>query len=185
MKRTTQPNVPIKVGDFVRWNDPAINDYDVEDREETLNRVFEVFAINGEIYCLTDGFSEIEALEHELVKVSAYFVEVSRYNDEINKFELDVDNELGINDLYYDTKEQGANSIHSDISCCVFDITEDDVLLCRVIEGEYNMRECEWKCPPSGKRNSKVVHTTIVGHKDRIIDVCADESLPDEYIYLG
>lgn len=41
-----------KKGDLVRWNDPGINDYDPEEREEVLGRVFEIDSI-------VDGFAVI------------------------------------------------------------------------------------------------------------------------------
>ena len=58
----------VKIGDKVKWNDPAINEYLEEERDEVLNRVFDVVDINGEIILISDGFSEAEVTENELIK---------------------------------------------------------------------------------------------------------------------
>lgn len=38
----------LKIGNIVRWNDPAIMDYPVEDRESALKREFVIYDIQGE-----------------------------------------------------------------------------------------------------------------------------------------
>lgn len=57
-----------KKGDLVRWNDPAINDYEPEEREEVLGRVFEIISIeNGlAVICEIGGPSEAEVWDDEL-----------------------------------------------------------------------------------------------------------------------
>lgn len=60
-------NKNFKIGDKVKWNDPAIHDYDPEDREEQLNRVYEVVDKYGDIILIADDFSETEVLAHELI----------------------------------------------------------------------------------------------------------------------
>ena len=64
----------MKVGDKVKWNDPGILDYAPEDREEVLNRVFEIVELDEEnnyafIYEV-DGVSEAEVYLTELVPVN-------------------------------------------------------------------------------------------------------------------
>lgn len=62
----------IKPGDKVRWNDPAINDYEPEDRQAQLDRVYTVFHYINEdegTLLICDDFSEVEVYVHELVKV--------------------------------------------------------------------------------------------------------------------
>ena len=59
-----------KVGDYVKFIDPAIEDYDVEDREDVLNRVYRIENINGDVYLLCADGIEVEALEHEMVKTT-------------------------------------------------------------------------------------------------------------------
>lgn len=64
---------PIKVGAKVKWQDPAIEDYEPEDRKWVLNRIFVVDRID---YCYdndpqvylseVDGNSEAEAWAHEV-----------------------------------------------------------------------------------------------------------------------
>ena len=58
-----------KIGDKVKWNDPAINDYPIEDREDVLNRIFDIVSINGDIILISDGVSEVEVYEEELTKI--------------------------------------------------------------------------------------------------------------------
>ena len=58
----------IEIGDEVKWNDPAINDYDEEDREDVLNTVWEVFDIQGDIVHIKSEFggeAEVYACELE------------------------------------------------------------------------------------------------------------------------
>ena len=59
----------LKIGDKVKWNDPAINDYPIEDREDALNRIFNIISINGDIILISDGETEVEVFEEELTKI--------------------------------------------------------------------------------------------------------------------
>ena len=58
-----------KIGDKVKWIDPAINDYPIEDREDALNRIFNIISINGDIILISDGETEVEVFEEELTKI--------------------------------------------------------------------------------------------------------------------
>ena len=55
----------LKKGDLVKWNDPAIKDYDKEDREAVLGRVFEIVSE-------VDGDDEDEIIEISEVEGSSY-----------------------------------------------------------------------------------------------------------------
>ena len=57
----------VKVGSKCRWIDPGINDYDEQDREMMLNRVFEVVGIEGDIVSIESehSFAEVYACELE------------------------------------------------------------------------------------------------------------------------
>ena len=67
-KKTKTMEREFKKGDLVRWNDPAINDYEPEEREEVLGRVFEIISIdNGlAVICEIGGPSEAEVWDDEL-----------------------------------------------------------------------------------------------------------------------
>lgn len=56
------------IGDKVKWEDPAIDDYDEEDIDSLRERVFEIFDINGEVISIAevDGGSEVEVYANEL-----------------------------------------------------------------------------------------------------------------------
>ena len=56
------------IGNKVKWCDPAIEDYDEEDREGLLERIFEIFDINGEVISIAEvgGGSEAEVYANEL-----------------------------------------------------------------------------------------------------------------------
>lgn len=66
----------IRVGAKVRWNDPAIHDYDPEEREEQLNTEWVVDAILGldedevtsdsDIILISSEYSEAEVYPSEL-----------------------------------------------------------------------------------------------------------------------
>ena len=66
----------LRKGDKVKWNDPAIDDYDEEDRESIKNRIFEiisdVYGDEDEIIEIAevDGRSEAEVYAHELELVA-------------------------------------------------------------------------------------------------------------------
>lgn len=59
----------LKIGDKVKWIDPAINDYPLWDREDVLERTFEIVSINEDIILITDGVTEVEVYEEELTKI--------------------------------------------------------------------------------------------------------------------
>ena len=59
----------LKVGDRVKWNDPNIEDYSKEERQNALKRVFTIDSISGDIYLISDGYSEAEVTKNELKKV--------------------------------------------------------------------------------------------------------------------
>lgn len=56
----------IKKGLKVKWNDPAIDEYDEDEIEDAMNRVFEVVKVSGEIITISDGYSEAEVTRDEL-----------------------------------------------------------------------------------------------------------------------
>lgn len=66
----------ILIGTYVKWNDPAINDYDIEDRDEQLNKIYEVVDLYGyeddedEIALIvSDDGSEVEVPIRELIEL--------------------------------------------------------------------------------------------------------------------
>lgn len=67
----------IQKGMRVKWQDPGINDYDPEDRQAILDRVFVVDDIVGDEDIADrwmhiteeDGPSEAEVWEHELIVI--------------------------------------------------------------------------------------------------------------------
>ena len=59
-----------KAGDAVYWNDPAINDYPEEEREEALKRRFVIFDVSGEIISISDTYTTAEVYADELEHIS-------------------------------------------------------------------------------------------------------------------
>lgn len=59
-----------EAGDIVYWNDPAINDYPEEQRDDVLNRRFVVFKVKGEIISISDGYTTAEVYADELEHIS-------------------------------------------------------------------------------------------------------------------
>ena len=59
-----------KAGDAVYWNDPAIDDYPEEEREEALKRRFVVFKVEGEIISISDTYTTAEVYADELEHIS-------------------------------------------------------------------------------------------------------------------
>ena len=57
-------------GDAVYWNDPEIDDYPEEEREEALKRRFVVFNIRGEIISISDTYTTAEVYANELEHIS-------------------------------------------------------------------------------------------------------------------
>ena len=59
-----------KAGDAVYWNDPEIDDYPEEEREEALKRRFVVFKVEGEIISISDTYTTAEVYADELEHIS-------------------------------------------------------------------------------------------------------------------
>lgn len=59
-----------EAGDAVYWNDPAIDDYPEEEREEALKRRFVVFKVEGEIISISDTYTTAEVYASELEHIS-------------------------------------------------------------------------------------------------------------------
>lgn len=57
----------IRIGTKVKWNDPAIEEFEAGERELQKNRVYEVVdIINEDAVLLEDEFGEVEAYVNEL-----------------------------------------------------------------------------------------------------------------------
>lgn len=57
----------IRIGTKVKWNDPAIEEFEEEERELQKSRVYEVVdIINEDAVLLEDEFGEVEAYVNEL-----------------------------------------------------------------------------------------------------------------------
>lgn len=54
------------IGDLVRWNDPAIQDFDPAEQEFQMSRVYEIYDITNGFICISDEYGEGQVLEHEL-----------------------------------------------------------------------------------------------------------------------
>jgi hypothetical protein len=67
---STNDGHDFEVGDAVYWNDPAINDYPVEEREEALKRRFVVFKVEGETISISDTYTTVEVYASELEHIS-------------------------------------------------------------------------------------------------------------------
>lgn len=59
-----------EAGDAVYWNDPAIDDYPEEEREEAMQRRFVVFKVEGEIISISDTYTTAEVYADELEHIS-------------------------------------------------------------------------------------------------------------------
>ena len=60
----------IRIGTKVKWNDPAIEEFDGEERELQKSRVYEVVdIINEDAVLLEDEYGEVEAYVSELTFV--------------------------------------------------------------------------------------------------------------------
>ena len=69
----------LKIGDKVRWNDPAIEDNEPENKKEFLSRIFKITNIYSDeeddieddtICYISDGFTEAEVYASELEKIN-------------------------------------------------------------------------------------------------------------------
>lgn len=59
-----------KIGDVVYWNDPAIDDYPIEERADLLDREFTITFVSGydndSIIYISDGYTDAEVYASEL-----------------------------------------------------------------------------------------------------------------------
>ena len=67
---STDDEHDFEVGDAVYWNDPAIDDYPEEEREDALKRRFVVFDVEGEIIRISDTYTTAEVYASELEHIS-------------------------------------------------------------------------------------------------------------------
>lgn len=67
---STDDEHDFKAGDAVYWNDPAIDDYPDDEREEALKRRFVIFGISGEIIRISDTYTTAEVYASELEHIS-------------------------------------------------------------------------------------------------------------------
>ena len=69
----------MRVGEKVKWFDPAINDFPIEERETQRNRVYTIVKfINDEMCLIADDFGESEVLITEIDPLP-----VADYNDNV------------------------------------------------------------------------------------------------------
>lgn len=62
----------IKEGDLVKWNDPAIDDFELNERELQKKRIFKVIKfINEDMVLIADDFGEGEVYVNELEKIGS------------------------------------------------------------------------------------------------------------------
>ena len=63
-------NNGLRIGDKVKWNDPAIDDFDPEEIEIQRKRVYTIIeVINDEICLISDDFGDSEVYFDELEKI--------------------------------------------------------------------------------------------------------------------
>lgn len=163
-----------KVGDYVKFIDPAIDDYDVEDREDVLNRVYRIENINGDVYLLCADGIEVEALEHEMVKTSPmYFVDFDWYDVEEKKWHGDLGYEAGINDFMSDSIRDAIYGIMGDIDDDCLGLLDEDnegeqIGMFSVVEGVYNYFLCEgWECPKCSEREGYVRYRVLACSREK------------------
>lgn len=153
----------IKVGDYVKFIDPAIEDYDVEDREDVLNTIYRVERINGDVYLVCTDDKDVEALAHELVKVTPkYFIDRDVYDVKEKMWHGDLGWEVDIDEAKFDSVEDAVNGIKYEIDEGDWDFEEDEVVMYSVIEGIYNFNLEEWYCPPCSIRNGYTRYRLLV-----------------------
>lgn len=159
-----------KVGDYVRFIDPAIFDYDKEDRKEVLNTIFKIEKHYGDIYLLCTDNREVEALKHEMEKVNPmYFVDFDWYDTENKLWHGDLGYEAGINDFMSDTIVNAIIGITSDIDDDCLGLIENDNQIAKfsIVEGVYDFICEDWECPPCTKRQKYVRYTVLACSKKR------------------
>lgn len=160
-----------KVGDYVKFIDPAIEDYDVEDREDVLNRVYRIESINGDVYLLCTDCAEVEALEHEMIKLM-YFVDFDWYDVEEKKWHGDLGYEAGINDFMSDSIRDTIYGIMGDIDDDCLGLLDKDnegeqIAMFSVVEGVYDYLYEDWKCPKCSVREGYVRYRILACSREK------------------
>jgi hypothetical protein len=68
----------VKIGAYCKWNDVAIDDYPIEDREIARETIYEVAHIHSDvldeidddtIILISNDTSDVEVYAHELIKI--------------------------------------------------------------------------------------------------------------------
>ena len=162
-----------KVGDYVKFIYPAIDDYDVEDREDVLNRVYRIENINGDVYLLCADGIEVEALEHEMVKTSPmYFVDFDWYDVEKKIWHGDLGYEAGINDFMSDSIRDAIYGIMGDIDDDCLGLLDEDnegeqIAMFSVVEGVYDYLCEDWECPKCSEREGYVRYRVLACSREK------------------
>lgn len=84
-------------GDKVRWRDPAIKDFDPEERQAQAERIYTVYEASEDIVCFSDGISNVEApaCEVDLVKAAPQNGAQNEKEDRIRKQVISIIENLG------------------------------------------------------------------------------------------
>ena len=76
----------MKVGDKVKWNDPAIGDFELQDRIFQENRVYTIAnIINDEMCLISDEYGESEVFISELIPFEEVIPQIENFSESINK----------------------------------------------------------------------------------------------------
>lgn len=60
-----------RIGDKVKWEDPALDDFDSDEKEIQKERVYKIIeVINDEIFLISDDFGDSEVFVDELIRVA-------------------------------------------------------------------------------------------------------------------
>ena len=114
----------IKNGAIVRWNDPAIEDFEPKDREEQLNLKWEVFGVKEPI---TDGYDIVNIKSESGGEAEVYACELRYSQEEVKRLVTEQIINMMDNDILRD------NGIEEFVGWCengeVFDYDKDCIEL--------------------------------------------------------
>lgn len=81
MPKVTQNYDWIKTEKYCKWNDPAVEDYDVEDRDSVLNQMWEIINIAYEDETSTIYDDTIILIDNGVSTTECYASELEQYGD--------------------------------------------------------------------------------------------------------
>ena len=166
MENTTQQNSPIKVGDYVKFENGGVEG------------IYEVISVNlrHNTCTIKDYYSTYSVSVMSVEKVEEpYFIDCDWFHTEDETWHGDLGYEADIDDIYCETLEEVKSGIKYDLEAMEEngELNDNEIIRFSAVKGVYDF-ECEcWRCPclfdrenHDRDRENRVVYRYLNATKD-------------------